>query len=246
MVTEQTEHEREADKMKHATFAEYEAAKGEIIGGVEYKEETQFPNQWGMSSKQYHTIENGTFYEVTDPKTGVVEFWSDKHAESRYYDSRTKDEIIAQLKAELAAAEQEKEAAYRKGAQAAVRKYPATEYKGRMFKIFNEVKDPYENQKPAGEIELSEGVYIGGDLYIVPMQVFKTDNPALLKVVFMVAGGCNTLPSCTALQSDFAEIADNNIRTSIMTMDRKLFYDSGASDDEGFYDLTPRPQMLEE
>lgn len=71
--------------MAKATFAEYEAAKLEIIGGVEYREETQFPNQWGMLSKQYHTEENGSFYEVTDPNTGVVEFWSDKHPDSRYY-----------------------------------------------------------------------------------------------------------------------------------------------------------------
>ncbi|MGP8313309.1 hypothetical protein ACG0Z4_20855 [Enterocloster aldenensis] len=71
--------------MDKATFAEYEAAKFEIIGGVEYKEETQFPNQWGMMSKQYHTAENGNFYESMDPNTGIVEFWSDKHPESRYY-----------------------------------------------------------------------------------------------------------------------------------------------------------------
>ena len=183
---------------------------------------------------------------MTDPNTGIVEFWSDKHAESRYYDSRTKDEIIAELKAKLAAAEQEKEAAYREGAKMAVRKYPATEYKGRVFKIFDEIKDPYSNQKPAGEIELSEGVYIGGDLYIVPMQVFKTDNPALLKVVFIIAGGCNTLPSCAALQSDFAEITDNNIRASVMTQDKKLYYHDGAIDSDGIYDMTPQPQRLEE
>ncbi len=232
--------------MTHVTFAEYQEAKNEIIGGVEYEEETQFPNQWGMSSKQYHTVENGTFYEVTDPKTGVVEFWSDKHPDSRYYDSRSKDEIIAQLEAKLAAAEQEKKAAYHEGAKMGIRRYPATEYKGRMFKIYSEVKDPYENQKPAGEIELSEGVYIGGDLYIVPMQVFTTDNPTLLKVVFLVAGGCNSLFYSTALQSDFAEITDNNIRTSLMTLDKKLYYHNGAIDCEGVYDLTPQPWRLEE
>lgn len=71
--------------MAKATFTEYEAAKFEIIGGVEYEEETQFPNQWGMMSKQYHTAENGNFYESMDPNTGIVEFWSDKHPESRYY-----------------------------------------------------------------------------------------------------------------------------------------------------------------
>lgn len=74
--------------MSKVSFKEYEDAKGEIIYGVEYKEETQFPNQWGMMSKQYSTEENGTFYETTDPNTGVTEFWSDKHPASRYYDPR--------------------------------------------------------------------------------------------------------------------------------------------------------------
>ena len=34
--------------------------------------------------KTYSTEENGTFYEVNDK--GRVEFWSDKHSESRIYD----------------------------------------------------------------------------------------------------------------------------------------------------------------
>ncbi|MDD2269232.1 MAG: hypothetical protein PHY15_06750 [Eubacteriales bacterium] len=157
----------------------------------------------------------------------------------------SKDQIIADLIEKLETAEKEKEEAYHKGAMMAVRRYPATEYKGRMFKIYKEVKDPYENQKPEGEIELSEGVYIGGDLYIVPMQVFKTDNPALLKVVFIVAGGCNSLFYSNALQSDFAEITDNNIRTSFMTFDRKLYYHNGACDCEGIYDLTPQQWRLD-
>lgn len=48
--------------MKHVTFAEYQGPKNEIIGGVEYKE--------------YSTLKDG----------GQVEFWSDKHPESRIYD----------------------------------------------------------------------------------------------------------------------------------------------------------------
>jgi hypothetical protein len=95
--------------MKYVTFAEHQAAKNEIIGGVEYREESTFPNQWGMMSKQYSTEENGTFYEITDPKTGITEFWSDKHPTSRYYDGRTREEIIEQYKAKLAAAAKEKE-----------------------------------------------------------------------------------------------------------------------------------------
>lgn len=96
--------------MKTVSFKEYEDAKGEIIFGVEYKEDSIFPNQYGNMSKTYSTIENGNFYEVTDPNTGITEFWSDKHPTSRYYDGRTREEIIEQYKAKLAAAAKEKEA----------------------------------------------------------------------------------------------------------------------------------------
>ena len=84
--------------MIRATLAEYEAAKSEIIGGFEYKEETQFPNQWGQSSKQYSTKENGTFFQTTDPNTGVVEFWSSKHPGSRCYDPRTHNKFVVGLR----------------------------------------------------------------------------------------------------------------------------------------------------
>jgi len=69
--------------MKHVTFAEYQEAKNEIIGGVEYKEYSTLKDG-GVINKQYATEHNGTFYEVNDG--GRVEFWSDKHPESRIYD----------------------------------------------------------------------------------------------------------------------------------------------------------------
>ena len=74
--------------MGKVTFDEYQNAKNEIISGVECKEETIFPNQWGMSSKTYSTENNGNFYETTDPNTGITEFWSDKHPSSRYYEPK--------------------------------------------------------------------------------------------------------------------------------------------------------------
>lgn len=231
--------------MGTVTFSEYEAAKNEIIFGVEYQEETQFPNQWGMSSKQYHTAENGNFYEVTDPNTGITEFWSDKNPTSRYYDGRTREGIIAQYEARIAAIEAasvaEKKNQYCEGAKASVQWYPAIEYKGRKFKIFREENDPYPNQKPADEIELSGAEYIGGDLYIVPMQVYETENPALLRLVFLVAD----LSYSPAIETTFAEITENNIRTAFMTRDKKVFYHTGAMDCSGTYDLTPQPQRLE-
>lgn len=68
--------------MKHVSFEEYEAAKAEIIGGVHYIEKSTMEND--VIHKTYSTEENGTFYEVNDK--GRVEFWSDKHSESRIYD----------------------------------------------------------------------------------------------------------------------------------------------------------------
>lgn len=68
--------------MKHVSFKEYEDAKKEIIGGVQYKEESKL--EGSVIRKTYATKENGVFYEVNDG--GRVEFWSDKHPESRIYD----------------------------------------------------------------------------------------------------------------------------------------------------------------
>lgn len=68
--------------MKHVSFAEYEAAKAEIIGGVQYKESPTL--EGNVIRKTYATEENGVFYEVN--VGGRIEFWSDKHPESRIYD----------------------------------------------------------------------------------------------------------------------------------------------------------------
>jgi hypothetical protein len=96
--------------MTTVSFKEYEDAKLEIIHGVEFHEDSIFPNQYGMLSKTYCTKENGTFYEVTDPNTGITEFWSDKHSISRYYDGRTRETIIAQYEEKIATIAKENEA----------------------------------------------------------------------------------------------------------------------------------------
>jgi len=81
--------------MATVSFEEFENAKLEIIRGVEYHEDTS-TTDYGTTSKTYSTEKNGTFYEVTDPnKPGVIEFWSTKHPESRFYDDRSRDEIKA-------------------------------------------------------------------------------------------------------------------------------------------------------
>jgi len=82
--------------MKTVSFTEFENAKLEIIRGVEYHEDTS-TTDYGTTSKTYTTQKNGTFYEVTDPnKLGIIEFWSTKHPESRYYDDRTPEEKVLQ------------------------------------------------------------------------------------------------------------------------------------------------------
>lgn len=68
--------------MTHVSLKEYEAAKAEIIGGVHYEEKSTL--EGSVIRKTYTTEENGVFYEVNDG--GRVEFWSDKHPESRIYD----------------------------------------------------------------------------------------------------------------------------------------------------------------
>ena len=57
--------------MTHVSFEEYEAAKAEIIGGVQYKEMSTL--EGNVIRKTYTTEENGTFYEVNDG--GCIEFW---------------------------------------------------------------------------------------------------------------------------------------------------------------------------
>ena len=236
--------------MKTVSFKEYEDAKLEIIKGVEWNEETINPNQNGMNSKTYSTMKNGNFYEVTDPKTGITEFWSDKSPTSRYYDGRTREEVITQYEERLVAVTKALEEEKREVARDNTNRFMATEYRGRIFNIYEEIKDPHSTQKPGSnnrcglwygkelenQIELAGASYIGGDLYIIPMQVYRSENPALLKVVFLVADLFYT----THLDCTFAEIGGNNIRTAYMTLDKKLYYHSGAGDaGSGEWDLTP-------
>lgn len=68
---------------KHITFKELEALKMTIIGGVEYTEETG-TSQYGYYSKQMAS-ERGTYFQYTDPKTGVIEAFTTLEGESVYY-----------------------------------------------------------------------------------------------------------------------------------------------------------------
>ena len=78
--------------MKHVTFEEYQTAKHEIIGGVEYKESSSL--EGNTIRKTYATEKNGTFYEVNN--AGRVEFWSDKQPDSRIYDETEKTPPVQQ------------------------------------------------------------------------------------------------------------------------------------------------------
>ena len=100
--------------------------------------------------------------------------------------------------------------------------YPAEEFKSREFDIYDDIPDPYDNTKSVGKISLEQAVYCGGDLYIVPMQVFKTENPLLLKVVFLISD----LYWIEKGETSMAEINGCNIRISDMTYDGKLRWDT--------------------
>ena len=62
----------------------------------------------------------------------------------------------------------------------------AEEGKLRTFPIFKETGSPYENDEPVGKIELKQAQYVGGDLYAIPMQVYETENPLTLKIVYLL------------------------------------------------------------
>jgi len=78
--------------MQLVNFQEYQAAKNQIIYGLEFKEYSTLEN--GYIRKQYATVTNGTFYEVTDTDTCITEFWSDKHPNSRYYSDKAPEQEI--------------------------------------------------------------------------------------------------------------------------------------------------------
>mgnify|MGYP001056346049 FL=1 len=76
----------------------YQNEKSEILLSVQYKEDSTL--EGNVIRKTYATKENGVFYEVNDG--GRIEFWSDKHPESRIYDE---NERAAAPAAETDAAE---------------------------------------------------------------------------------------------------------------------------------------------
>ena len=73
--------------MKYVSLEEYQAAKNEILFGIEYRELVGL-SEYGRAHiiKSYTTQENGAFYEIEE--NGVTEFWSDKYTVSRYYDAQ--------------------------------------------------------------------------------------------------------------------------------------------------------------
>ena len=82
---------------KTVTLKEYQDAKAEIIRGVECKEFSENSN--GRTVKTYAAENGHTFHEVTE--NGITEFWSTKHSTSRYYDDRTREEIIAEYEKKI-------------------------------------------------------------------------------------------------------------------------------------------------
>ena len=73
--------------MKYVSLEEYQAAKNEILFGIEYRELVGL-SEFGRAHiiKSYTTEENGAFYEIDED--GVIQFWSDKYTVSRYYNAQ--------------------------------------------------------------------------------------------------------------------------------------------------------------
>jgi len=88
---------KKALSRKAVSLKEYAAAKAEILKGVEFKEHTEHED--GKICKTYTTKKNGVFHEIHE--NGIVEFWSDKYSESRYFDDRSREEIIEQYEERL-------------------------------------------------------------------------------------------------------------------------------------------------
>lgn len=103
--------------------------------------------------------------------------------------------------------------------QSTIATIKAEEGKTSIFNIFRESGSPYSSDKAQESIELEQAKYIGGDLYVIPMQVYKTENPLLLKVIYLVADLWWTPEG-----ESRAEITGNNIRVGEMTTDGKLLH----------------------
>lgn len=113
--------------------------------------------------------------------------------------------------------------------------YPAVEYRAATFEIFSDDKDPYDNDKALGTIELAEATYIGGDLYMIPLQIFKTAHPLLLKAVVLISD----LHGNDA--HSYGVIRGNNIRTVELSACGFARYDEDGHRTPEVWDLRPAP-----
>lgn len=117
---------------------------------------------------------------------------------------------------------------------------PAVEYRAETFEIYKEDGDPYSNDKSDGTIELAEASYIGGDLYMIPLQIFKTSHPLLLKAVVLISdlygSGFDT----------YGMIRGNNIRTVELSVCGFARYDDNGRRSPETWDLRPAPNRVYE
>ena len=116
--------------------------------------------------------------------------------------------------------------------------YPAVEYRGATFDIYSDNKDPYDNDKAIGTIELAEATYIGGDLYMIPMQIFKTEHPLLLKAIVLISDlyGNDT--------HSYGMIRGNNIRSVELSVCGFARYDEDGRRSPEAWDLRPAPDRV--
>jgi hypothetical protein len=111
----------------------------------------------------------------------------------------------------------------------------AEEGKAKEFGIFKETSDPYDNDKASGKITLTEATYIGGELYMIPLQIYETSHPLLLKAVCLIT----ILIDDRIKGGTYGVIQGNNIRTVEITCDGTARYDDNGHRSPAVWSLVP-------
>ena len=90
--------------------------------------------------------------------------------------------------------------------------------RSRYFNVYREMAIPYQYQESQAKIELCEVVDLGYDYVMIPLQIYRTTDPQIYKLVAIL-----DLVKCDTPYIPLVEINEENIRTYSMTKDGKVF-----------------------
>lgn len=88
----------------------------------------------------------------------------------------------------------------------------------RYFDVYEEVPIPYQYQESCAKIELCEVIALGYDYVMVPLQVYKTGDSSLYKLIALI-----DYVKCDTPCIPLVEINARNIRIYQMTKDGQVF-----------------------